>query len=720
MAAQDVFGIVGTTQAGNFHVERVVAEGGFGVVYRAQHGGFRAPVALKCLKIPEEMSDLQRDAFLEKFREEAELLFRLSAAMPEVVRPLHVDVLHLKDGRFVPFLAMEWLEGESLDGIITKRREASQAPLGLHKVLKMFRPIAQTLAKAHHFPGPNGAVSIIHRDLKPENIFVKNVGGVETMKILDFGIAKAKRAASAAAGRITGRIVPEDDLASFTPAYGAPEQWSPKAYGETGPWTDVWGLGLCMCEAIVGSPPIDGDTWVMRRVTLDPKRRPTPRTLGAQVSKEVEEVFEAALAVDPKKRTKEIETFWSDLERAMGLKPSMGRHDSRAEPEHVEPPPGPKRIPSRTDLPRIGGSIIDEASPVPLPVKEVVRDKEAPAAGRNKRPAGPLDDDDMALLGAAIVGGAPRPLDRRAEPISQRGEPSHDLEFDLEAAPAAPPASPRSPGRGPARDREEERRPQVPMNAAPAVAQSPPARRRSPTRARPSTGTMEAIRTGGDLELDLPLGLSEGAGDEEDLVTAPSEPPPPPAPAPVSEHPPSPRAAARRESMASSPRDSVADLGRASLPGEAALDTREPKEAREAKPDEDPLLELALPTRDGPPPPSGRPPSPSQLALRNFDVETGSSSSVRAPSSTMAPREGTMAPRDKADRHEGHELRDRLKAPVGLLLTALIVALSDVIHNRVTGEHLMLGPVKPFWVAAPLALAGVAFTLWRLMGERDE
>src|SRR5512147_2364907 len=93
MATEDVFGIVGTTQAGNFHVEEAVAQGGFGVVYRAQHGGFRAPVALKCLKIPEELSQAQREVFLGKFREEAELLFRLSAAIPEVVRPLHVDVL---------------------------------------------------------------------------------------------------------------------------------------------------------------------------------------------------------------------------------------------------------------------------------------------------------------------------------------------------------------------------------------------------------------------------------------------------------------------------------------------------------------------------------------------------------------------------------------------------------------------------------------------------
>src|SRR6188474_68424 len=102
--ARDAFRIVGTTQGGSFHVERVVAEGGFSVVYRALHGAFRAPVALKCLRVPDDLPHDQREAYFERFREEAELLFRLSARIPEVVRPLHVDTLTLRDGGFAPFL----------------------------------------------------------------------------------------------------------------------------------------------------------------------------------------------------------------------------------------------------------------------------------------------------------------------------------------------------------------------------------------------------------------------------------------------------------------------------------------------------------------------------------------------------------------------------------------------------------------------------------------
>jgi len=324
MAAEDVFGIVGTTQAGNFKVERAVAEGGFGVVYRAQHGGFRAPVALKCLKVPEGMTQLQRNVFLEKFREEAELLFRLSAAIPEVVRPLHVDVLQQQDGRFVPFLAMEWLEGEALDALILRRREEGLPPIGLPKLVKMLKPVALALARSHHFQGPHGVESIIHRDLKPENIFIAQIGGVETVKILDFGIAKASRVATHAASRLVESptsigLGPQADPGAFSPGYGAPEQWAPKRFGEAGPWTDVWGISLTMVEVLVGGPAIDGDSSAMRKIALDEKRRPTPRALGTAIPPEVDRVFEKALAVEPQQRFHDLASFWSALETAMGL-----------------------------------------------------------------------------------------------------------------------------------------------------------------------------------------------------------------------------------------------------------------------------------------------------------------------------------------------------------------------------------------------------------------
>jgi serine/threonine-protein kinase len=309
-AAEDRFGIVGRVIAGAYHVERVVAEGGFGIVYRAQHGGFRAPIALKCLKVPQHLGAEHQAQFLEYFRAEAEVMFRLSASTPNVVRPLHVDVMNAPTGAFVPFLVLEWLEGETLDAIIRGRRAQNKPALALTEVMRLLEPVAQALARAHNFDGPRGKETIVHCDLKPENVFVSDVGGERVIKILDFGVAKVRSAATRAGGATEAGL--------FTPAYGAPEQWNPATYGEPGPATDVWGLALTAVEALVGQPVISGDhTRIMKQV-LDRSRRPTPRTHGVVVPDAVEAVFARALAVDPRERPRDAAAFWKALGQAVG------------------------------------------------------------------------------------------------------------------------------------------------------------------------------------------------------------------------------------------------------------------------------------------------------------------------------------------------------------------------------------------------------------------
>jgi serine/threonine-protein kinase len=330
----DVFGIVGSVLAGAFEIEAVVAEGGYAVVYRAQHGGFRAPVALKCLKVPERLAPRQQRLFLDQFRVEAELMFRLSASTPNVVRPLHVDAFVTESGRFVPFIALEWLEGKTLDAMIVERSVANLPPIALEPLIQLLTPVARALERAHNFVGPEGAMSIVHRDLKPENIFVAEVAGEQVVKILDFGIAKAMSVASQAAGRVSSGPSGGD---AFTPAYGAPEQWLPKRFGQAGPWTDVWGLALCMVEALVGHPVIEGDTTVMMATVLDPVRRPTPGTEGAAINDTAEAVFLRALALDPRKRYASVASFWEDLLHAAGMVPgtgvaAVGRPSMRARP----------------------------------------------------------------------------------------------------------------------------------------------------------------------------------------------------------------------------------------------------------------------------------------------------------------------------------------------------------------------------------------------------
>lgn len=329
--ASDVFGIVGSTVAGAFRVDAVVAEGGFAVVYRAYHEGFRAPVALKCLKIPQHMNHDERARFELQFAAEAELLFKLSAAIPVVVRPLHVEVVPASDGTLMPFLALEWLEGETLRAVAERRAREGRPRFELAELIESLTPVARALERAHHWASPDGPVAIVHRDMKPENIFMARVAGEQVIKILDFGIAKAMSVASQVVARSS-----QDAGGPFTPAYAAPEQWLPKRFGRTGPWTDVWGLALTLVELLAGRPVIDGDNAAMMGTATDLVRRPTPRAEGVPLGNEVEAVFVKALSVDPSDRYADVGEFWRALVAAFN-------HDKRAlvpraPPPNFEPP----------------------------------------------------------------------------------------------------------------------------------------------------------------------------------------------------------------------------------------------------------------------------------------------------------------------------------------------------------------------------------------------
>jgi eukaryotic-like serine/threonine-protein kinase len=419
--AEDVFGIVGSLQAAVFRVERVVAEGGFGVVYRAHHEGFKAAVALKCLKIPGAFSAEQRQAFLQKFQEEGEVLFRLSALIPTVVRPLHVGTLETSRHPFVPFIALEWLEGESLDSVIERRRAAGKPPLDLARVARMMGPVARSLECAHKFPGPDGAqLSILHRDLKPENLFLAKVHGQETLKILDFGIGKVRSAATQMVGRVSAE---QGGIAAFTPAYGAPEQWLPKRYGQTGPWTDIWGFALCAVEALTNKQPFEGDAPAVMGACINELERPTPLTLGVKLPDRAEAAFRKALAVDPLNRFQDIGAFWDEIEAASGVQTSritVTQPSQDSSPPPREPNPGQpsslltevdatQRVPGPRAFPELTLGL-----PAPGPVKAV------PAKTAARRPRrSPLDEADRDGMHISVMrGDAHAQLASAAQPRS--------------------------------------------------------------------------------------------------------------------------------------------------------------------------------------------------------------------------------------------------------------------------------------------------------------
>jgi hypothetical protein len=133
------------------------------------------------------------------------------------------------------------------------------------------------------------------------------------VKILDFGISKWLDVSASTTGLFAETGAPRS---SFTPLYGAPEQWLPRL-GATGPWSDVHAWALVCSELLSGQPPLRGSEPAQcMAACLDGSFRPTPRALGVDVADDVEAVFLRALAVEPRQRFRNLAEFWTSFCRA--------------------------------------------------------------------------------------------------------------------------------------------------------------------------------------------------------------------------------------------------------------------------------------------------------------------------------------------------------------------------------------------------------------------
>lgn len=329
----DPFAWVGQTIDGKFRVEEVVGEGGFGVVYRAQHLGLGESVAIKCLKIPPALSPEERDKFHQSFLEEGRILRRLSRTTAAVVQALDVGAAFAPNGAWAPYLVLEWLRGECLEDHLVNLRRNGPGKMPLADAVALLEPAALAIAAAHD-------EGVAHRDIKPANFYTTDVDGVSTMKVLDFGIAKviADNASITRAFEQTGKAP-----SMFTPFYGAPEQFN-RRFGATGPWTDVFALALVLVEMVSGQSPLEGDDVTQLYIAAtDIAIRPTPRTRGVRTSQAVEDVFQKALAVEPRARYTSARTFWDELKEA------LTQPIEETEDETVPDAPLPQTTVSRSD-----------------------------------------------------------------------------------------------------------------------------------------------------------------------------------------------------------------------------------------------------------------------------------------------------------------------------------------------------------------------------------
>lgn len=306
-AIADPFGLVGTVLEGQFRVDAVVGEGGFGVVYRGRHLGLDQPVAIKVLKGLDTGNAELNQTILEKFREEARLLYTLSQVSLNVVRSLHFSALVSPTGSFAPFMVLEWLDGRSLADDLTERRSRGMTGRTIEEAWAILEPAAAGIAAAHER-------NVVHRDIKPANLFL--VKDASRVKVLDFGVAKIMKEGEAVGTKGT--------FASFTWLYATPEQLDPR-YGRSGLATDVYAFALVVTELLTDKQPVEArDPVAILKAATDPTMRPTPRTRGAKnVPDAVEVACRRALAVDPAARFGSIKDFWAALAQARSPSPHV-------------------------------------------------------------------------------------------------------------------------------------------------------------------------------------------------------------------------------------------------------------------------------------------------------------------------------------------------------------------------------------------------------------
>ncbi|MEO8460232.1 MAG: serine/threonine-protein kinase [Dokdonella sp.] len=302
---------------GSYRLLRSIGQGGMGEVWLGERtdGAYEQQVAVKLLK-----RGMDTAAILRRFLLERRILARLN----------HHHIVRLVDGGMSadgrPFYVMDYVDGQPIT------RFASAHGLDVRARANLLAQVADAVAYAH-------TQLIVHRDLKPSNVLVDEGG---EPRVLDFGIAKLIE--ESAEQTLTGT-----GLRVLSPAYAAPEQILGEAIGTT---TDVYALGLMLCELLTGQLPqqrrgttpaqlaIDASQEIVDRASTLAARLDTEklrdlygdagdaRQLERKLSGDLDLIIATALQREPSRRYPTAAAFADDLRRWLDGRPIAARADT--------------------------------------------------------------------------------------------------------------------------------------------------------------------------------------------------------------------------------------------------------------------------------------------------------------------------------------------------------------------------------------------------------
>lgn len=304
-----------------FTLLRLLGQGGMGVVFLAQQLiPIQRQVALKLVR-----RRVRNSEGLARFEVECQALARMQ----------HPNIAQVYDAGATteghPYFVMEFVDGTPLDQYCSEQR------LPVEQRLRLFTQVCRGVQHAHQ-------KGIIHRDLKPANILVREVDGVATPKIIDFGIATSIGADSR----------PQHESRAGTPHYMSPEQFR-EADAGLDTRSDVYSLGVILYELMVDELPISRASFstgaalaematVFEQARQRPsemlasrhsskdiasQRRTTPRRLRKRLRNDLDAVVMKALALEPEERYSAPGELAADIERTLRHEPISALPDRR-------------------------------------------------------------------------------------------------------------------------------------------------------------------------------------------------------------------------------------------------------------------------------------------------------------------------------------------------------------------------------------------------------
>jgi len=271
---------------GHYQIRSLLGRGGMGEVYLAEDTHLERQVALKLLPA-EFTTDPNR---VRRFAQEARAASSLN-------HPNIITIHEIGQVGETHYIVTEYVEGQTL------RQQMTGTHLELSAVLEIGAQVASALQAAH-------AAGITHRDIKPENIMVRPDGYV---KVLDFGLAKLKRPASASGlGAITKTASTSPGVVIGTPHYMSPEQ----ARGlEVDARSDLFSLGVVLYEMLAGHVPFEGATTTDVFVSILEREPASLSQSSPHVSPELAAVVAKALRKIPEERYPAVKDLLLDLRR---------------------------------------------------------------------------------------------------------------------------------------------------------------------------------------------------------------------------------------------------------------------------------------------------------------------------------------------------------------------------------------------------------------------